>query len=401
MRLLILTVMAVCLPSVALACGGHVEVAVVGWSPKGHAVVRTQHNNDDGLHALELDLIGPGPERHWDILTEADNQDPNIRGARWKKAEAELLAIGVVFEPTKKPTATPFTLSDGTTVETRHIPMAPLDPDDPENGLYRADLVVNNDAGTQFVTEVGYLPQHYADPSRSAVWHHPVTDNIVITADGINAAHRMVYGTSVLRAVTAPRTECHGYSSWRIVGWGAKGGPLVRIEQSGHPIGGSELCLLKLVTLAPDSREFPVVRPGDTRPDDVRRSRWPGVAKQLKANGVTLQSEPVQPVGSLRGKGLLDSIPVPGRPYTLEFVVDPAKDGDHATLHAQLRYAGRVTMDRVQVSVLPKGKVNLKSHDMYWSPSFDALVLVPERWWESKRLTVESLDAIWNKRPKR
>ena len=78
---------------------------VIGWSADGQrALVRVQKGSDDDIRDLSLHLLEAGqPDREFTILEPDDNQDPAVRGARWKAAEAEVTALGVVIDPDLQP----------------------------------------------------------------------------------------------------------------------------------------------------------------------------------------------------------------------------------------------------------------------------------------------------------
>jgi len=92
--------------NVAAACGNDDERHVVGWNADAtKALVRVEHNDDEGhIHALTLHLLSKeGWEKTWEILTTDDNSDQAIRGERWKAAEPEIAAAGIVLNPEAKP----------------------------------------------------------------------------------------------------------------------------------------------------------------------------------------------------------------------------------------------------------------------------------------------------------
>lgn len=101
---LLLTLLA---PS-ADACGLAGKSHVVGFDASGKTVLlRLERENDQGgVHEITLaafDLAAKKQLRSWPILTPEDEGDKNKRGARWKAAEKEILAMGIEVMPEVPP----------------------------------------------------------------------------------------------------------------------------------------------------------------------------------------------------------------------------------------------------------------------------------------------------------
>ena len=90
------------------------ESRIVGTHPTDDlVVVRVEA---DGLAAPKIDLVlydaaGGSEKKRYSILDLDDEGDANIRAAHWKAAEAELNALGVVFDATAEPL--PFAAKGG------------------------------------------------------------------------------------------------------------------------------------------------------------------------------------------------------------------------------------------------------------------------------------------------
>lgn len=100
----------------------------MGWSSDGTRVLvraeMTSPGEEEGattpfLRLSLVDLSSQRATRSWTILTLAEKADAALRGARWKAAEAELVAAGVVVDGQAAPLASPWSAAgrSGLTVE--------------------------------------------------------------------------------------------------------------------------------------------------------------------------------------------------------------------------------------------------------------------------------------------
>ncbi|MFK7926775.1 MAG: hypothetical protein AB8H79_01190 [Myxococcota bacterium] len=263
-------------PAAALACGNHVETAVVGWADDGSALVRVQHDDDEGeLHELELRLIGDNETKTWKILAPEHDGNRAVRGARWTNAEAELVAMGVSIDPTIKPMAdaSSVTLSNGLSLFTAEWVY--------EGGATRhTDLVVSDETKAAPMLSM-HGPQ---PPGIVNAWQHPKGEAMVLGLgfSGDTLVH--VTPTKAKAALDTPRTECPEYTTITLVGWGTADEPVFRREVTHYEVRGSDVCSLAIQRVGASGTErFDVVKPGDPDPTAARKQRWPQVEAALTA----------------------------------------------------------------------------------------------------------------------